>query len=183
MNKLLVILLIAVMSGCATNYQRTGMTGGFDEKQITEDVWQIVFSGNGFTNYETVQTYWLWHCAEFTLDKGYAGFEIISKINLSMSVDPQELLNPGAPATVKTHGGGGVIFVPGSSASGPKPALGAQIRLLKGPLTNTPPHKFNAQQLREALLPVVSGKKCDAGNVCPHAHKYLYSDDAAEPSA
>jgi hypothetical protein len=54
------------------------LIGGFDVKELRPDVFRVSFQGNGLTTRESVQAYWLYRCAELALEKGFAGFEILS---------------------------------------------------------------------------------------------------------
>ena len=148
------------LAGCATTYQSMGGTGGYRDSHIAEDVYRVLYSGNGFATRETVQTYWLYRAAELTLEKGFDGFEIVSPVALGGLRDTSPF--------VKAQ----MIFIPMYSA--PKPFLEADIRLLKSPVTARPPKVFDAKALKADLEPLVKGeKKCDSGNVCPHIKKYL----------
>jgi hypothetical protein len=44
----------------------------------------VRFDGNGYTTRETVQTYWLYKCAQLALEQGFTGFEILSDIRFVM---------------------------------------------------------------------------------------------------
>jgi hypothetical protein len=44
----------------------------------------VSFQGNGLTSQESVQTYWLYRCAGLALEKGFAGFEILSDMHFVM---------------------------------------------------------------------------------------------------
>ena len=147
-------LLLPVLQGCASSYQQMGFTGGFEEREIRAGVWGIAYAGNGFTSYETVQAYWLYRAAEFTLQKGYDGFEIISVMNLS-SADTGRRLREVQYYTNRDN----------------KPTLYGEIRLLKKPVQADPPRIFNAAALKAALELRV--KQLCGSNVCPHVHDYL----------
>lgn len=161
-------LAVVLVSGCATTYQTAGVTGGYKDRHIAEDVYRVYFGANGFATRETAQTYWLYRASELTLEKGFDGFEILSPIALGLA-------EPKSPfVTVQ------FIYVPIDSA--PKPFLEADIRLLKGPIKVNPPKVFDARLLKADLDPFVKGeKKCDGGNVCPHIKKYLQPQPNAEP--
>jgi hypothetical protein len=73
-----------LLAACATPYTQSGILGGFDAKELREDVYRVAFGGNGYTTNETAQTYWLYKCAELTLEKGYYGFEILSDMRFVM---------------------------------------------------------------------------------------------------
>lgn len=159
-----------VVAGCATDYQKNGLTGGFAEKQLDGNIWRVGFSGNGYTNYETVQTYWLYHCAELALANGHSGFEILSNIQLTLSLPVDALRAPGEPMQPAAF-----VYVPISVPNSPKPSIIADIRFLDGDVVDNVPKRFNAAHLKDKLDPIVHAKnKCDMGNVCPHVHDYVY---------
>jgi hypothetical protein len=68
---------------CATPYTQQGLIGGFDVKELRPDVFRVSFQGNGFTTRESVQTYWLYRCAQLALEKGFTGFEILSDMQFA----------------------------------------------------------------------------------------------------
>jgi hypothetical protein len=76
--------LIPILSACATPYAQEGFTGGFEVKDLGQDVYRVRFQGNGYTSKETVQTYWLYRCAELALEQGFTGFEILSDMQFVM---------------------------------------------------------------------------------------------------
>jgi hypothetical protein len=152
------ILACACLAGCgATAYQDRGWSGGFEERQISANTWQLSFAGNGYTSYETVQTYWLYRAAEFTLQKGYDGFSVGASLRLT-SFAPQT-----ATGLVKIQ-----VYSP---APDDKPGLSGTITLLKRPFKAGPPHVFDAVALHARLEPLV--KSLCGSNVCPHFHDYL----------
>ena len=94
------VILTTCIAGCATPYQPltvTSMTGGFKVKQIEGDIYRVLFSANGYSSRETAQTYWLYQCASLAIEKGFAGFEILSNINLVMQMSPEEFFAPAEP--------------------------------------------------------------------------------------
>jgi len=175
--------LMLAVCGCATAYQPEGLTGGFAEIPMGGDEWIIRFSGNGYTNNETVQSYWLYHCADFTLSKGYAGFQIVTPVTLAALPGAEE-----RPQIIKargTTGGGHMVYHGGYVGGGVmvyRPSMAATIRMLKAPITPFPEHHlFDAASLKAQLATAVTGEKCD-GNVCPHVHSYLYSPQPKTPA-
>jgi hypothetical protein len=44
----------------------------------------VSFQGNGYTTKESVQVYWLYRSAQLAIEKGFAGFEILSDIQFVM---------------------------------------------------------------------------------------------------
>jgi len=148
-------LLLPALQACASSYQQMGFTGGFEEREIRTGVWGLGYAGNGFTSYETVQAYWLYRASEFTLQKGYDGFEVLSDMRLSALRQETGLIK----AQVYTN-------------RDQKPTLYGEIRLLKKPIQADPPKTFDAAVLKAALEPRVKGQLCGS-NVCPHVHDYL----------
>ena len=70
------------LSACetATPYQPltrgSATSGGFSERSIEANRWQVSFAGNSLTDRKTVETYLLYRAAELTLAQGYDWFEI-----------------------------------------------------------------------------------------------------------
>ena len=71
------ILVALLLHGCATPYQQTGLTGGFSETQLDENVWTVTFKGNGYTSRERATDFNLLRCAEICLENGYRYFMIV----------------------------------------------------------------------------------------------------------
>lgn len=160
-----VVFLSLVLAACATPYGSNGITGGYAEQELEPGIWRITYGGNGFTSAETVQTYWLYRAAELTLERGFDGFRILSSIQLVAPAMPRESIQVAA----------GAIFIPIYTGNSHKPVLQADIRLVKRPFEPDPPKVFDAAELKSALASIVNGAKCDAGNICPHAHHYLFA--------
>ena len=176
-HALLGALVALSLFGCATPYGSSGITGGYSETQIDDATWRVSFYGNGFTTRETVQTFWLYRCAELTLEKGYDGFELASNVRLISNVRPA---NDGAVA-IPAHGGGAhFIYIPVYIPNMPKPYMTAQIHMIKQPFTANPPNSFDAAALRQTLEPLVKLKLCN-NNVCPHPHTYLGAPQPSRP--
>lgn len=157
-----IILSVLLLAGCstATPYQSSVagyfvIAGGYDEVEKGNGVWHVSFSGDRDTSRQTMQTYWLYRCAELTLKEGYDGFEILSPIRL---IDEE-----GDPR-LYDYGDFGDVY-----------HTGADIRMIKKPFTPVASKVFEAMALKAALEPYVTGKKCDRGNVCPHPHSYLHA--------
>lgn len=169
---LLIMFSVVVMSGCATSYgpSSKSLAGGYSVKNLEGDIYRVAFSGNGYATKETVQTYWLYRCADLALEKDFDGFEILSHISLTQ-VHPVEEFFLGKNLFQNTQ----VYYMPMDAS--PKPELTADIRLLNEPLEGVPPRIFNAAKLKAALEPyVMAEKKCNSGNVCEHVHKYIHPE-------
>jgi hypothetical protein len=85
MLRILMIAAVAVgLASCAMPYAEESLIGGFDVKELRPDVYRVSFQGNGLTSQESVQTYWLYRCAGLALEKGFAGFEVLSDMHFVM---------------------------------------------------------------------------------------------------
>jgi hypothetical protein len=198
-----------LLAACATPYTESSILGGFDAKELREDVYRVSFGGNGYTSTETVQTYWLYKCADLALEKGYYGFEILSDIRFVMHrPESQEAVTgtmrivvsaeeraelsrwrvdrrddpPNKAGRIQLARGGTFIYVPMyGGAARPKPLFQGDIQLIKKTFTPAPPKLFAASALKGALEDHVKSDKCGLGNVCPHVHEYLFPKGALQP--
>ena len=62
--------------GCATAYQPKGLTGGFAETSLGNDMYQVRFQGNGYTSQDRASEFLLRRCAELTLEQGKRYFAL-----------------------------------------------------------------------------------------------------------
>lgn len=159
MKKLIFISLL--LTACATPYQSSGIRGGYSEKKISDDVYNVVFEGNGFTSKESVQTYWLYRASEITLEKGYDYFEILNSLMSGL-----DFYSEGLDSYLVAQ----MVFIPIDQSN--KPLIEREIKLHKKPFSPEPPKSFDAKKLKSILEPLVKGKLCD-NQVCPHEKKYL----------
>ena len=94
------IIFILTLSGCATPYQPDGYGGGYSEMALAKDMYQVNFSGNGYTSENTVESMLLRRCAELTIEKQYKYFVILQSNSQDNQSDYQ------MPTTVNTYGYG-----------------------------------------------------------------------------
>ena len=172
MNRIIVILTALLLGSCATGYQKSGvftLTGGFKDKDLGRNVWRVTFSANGYTTRETAQCFWLYRCAELTLEKGFDGFEVLSDIRLAQSVPAEKAFGSNESEIQQA------VFVPIMIPMDEsyKPNIEGDIVLLKGPINARPPKVFDARKLKAALKPHVEKPMKSGGNVKPHVHDYL----------
>ncbi len=127
------------------------------------------FGGNPETPHETAQTYWLYRCAELTIEQGFDGFEIRSHVPLLERTDHRARLAASTPVFIPMNVGG----------SSNNADLAGTIRLLKKPFDPVPGSIYDAAELKQILEKYVAGEKCSRGNVCPHLHSYIYGRGAS----
>ena len=77
MKKFVIFLIVLVLTGCATTYQREGLTGGYSDTQLGENIFQVSFRGNGYTSREQTSDFTLLRSAELALEKGFRYFVIV----------------------------------------------------------------------------------------------------------
>jgi hypothetical protein len=165
------LILALLVGACATPYQESGLGGGYTQKEIETDIWRVAFNGNGHTTRETVQTYWLYRCAELAQEKGFDGFEIMSGMQFTgLQGLPRQTASP----LLHQAKGGGFIYVPTYSGPSYFPSFEGDIRMLKKPFQPAVPKVFDAAEIKVALEKYVKGEKCEKNNVCPHVHRYVY---------
>jgi len=74
--KFILILVTLLMIGCATGYQKKGISGGYSDAQIDENSYRVTFTGNGYSSKEQVENMLLYRSAELTNEKGYDWFSV-----------------------------------------------------------------------------------------------------------
>lgn len=78
MNKAAALLVLVVLiSGCATGYHSQGFTGGYTDIKLQDDIYKVSFKGNGYCGSERAYNMALLRCAEVALNNGYKYFIII----------------------------------------------------------------------------------------------------------
>jgi hypothetical protein len=81
--RLRIIFLVSTLSifqiSCATTYQKDSFTGGYDETQLSGNMWRVGFKGNAFTGTTKNQDFLMYRNAELTKEKGYKYFLVKSE--------------------------------------------------------------------------------------------------------
>jgi hypothetical protein len=67
----LAVAVCVALCGCATAYQKSGLTGGYTDRRLTDSTYYVDFAGNGYASGERVHMFFLYRCAELTLEKGF----------------------------------------------------------------------------------------------------------------
>lgn len=83
MKKLYIILLILLLTNCATPYQKESKwwqlpPGGYSEAKRGENIFFVVFNANGITPLVNVKDYALLRSAEVTVENNFSYFRIDS---------------------------------------------------------------------------------------------------------
>lgn len=73
----LTLLIFFALTGCATTYQLHGLSGGYSERQLSENAFQIRFNGNGYTSWDKAKDFALLRSAEVADMHGYRYFIIV----------------------------------------------------------------------------------------------------------
>lgn len=71
------MLATFIFIGCATTYGPKGTKGGYSEKQITENTFEVTFEGNEHNSADQIRNYLMYRCAELTLEQGLSHFLIV----------------------------------------------------------------------------------------------------------
>jgi Skp family chaperone for outer membrane proteins len=111
-------------TGCATGYGARGWTGGYSDERIDDTHYSVRFNGNGHASKERVWNFWFYRCAELTVEKGFAYFDL----DPAKDRTKQSELAPPARARYAAHppmGPGGLVvpagytyvYVPGSTVT------------------------------------------------------------------
>ncbi len=96
-----VLLLLFLVSGCATAYKAKGYSGGYSSTQLGENIFQVTFVGNGKTSRERANDFALLRSAEIALANNFEYFVI---------EDTQQYSKHSTYTTPRTAYGGGQTF-------------------------------------------------------------------------
>lgn len=126
----------SLLTACATEYQSSGFTGGFNDTQLAPDVFRVSFSGNGFTSSDRVQDFALLRAAELTLANDARYFAMISSADQSRT---DTYVTPGSSQTTGTVSAyGNTGYYSGTTTYSPpqvhtyyKPGVGMLIRIFQ----------------------------------------------------
>ena len=98
MKLLALVLSFFLLVGCATSYQKSGFTGGYEETQLAENVFRVNFRGNRYTKLPRATDFALLRTAELTLEHGYKYFVLVSEsstVNNSSVTTPYQTQTTG----------------------------------------------------------------------------------------
>ena len=142
------------LSACATAYQPSGLTGGYDVSAITPTRAIVSFTGNGYTSPDRVAQYVMLAAAETTHQRGFGHFAVIDETDASRTdlvFSSYSALNYGSgDATGYSVGGAsGVVF--------PKTRL--TIEMFPGAKpADAPGNVFNAVDVINTIRPQIAAR-------------------------
>ena len=67
----LAILAMYALYGCATPYKPYGSLGGYLDKEIAPNVYQVEYHGNGYTTYEAIEGHLRQRAGELCKSRGF----------------------------------------------------------------------------------------------------------------
>lgn len=76
--RLVYVLALLALAGCATPYQASGLAGGFSEEWLTPRSVVVSFGGNGFTGSGQARSYSMFRACELALTAGFSHIYIAS---------------------------------------------------------------------------------------------------------
>lgn len=104
-NLIVFVLFFAFIQGCATSYQNDGLTGGYSETQLDDNVFKVSFRGNAFTDAGKASDFTLLRSAEITLEQGSRYFVIIDANSYTTSSAHSTPTTSSTMASVSSVGG------------------------------------------------------------------------------
>jgi TonB family protein len=156
------VLAAVLLSACATSYQSGGFTGGYTEKKISDSAYVVTFGGNGFASKDRIYYFWMYRCAELTLQNGFALFQIRANQAAALSSPPEPSVRPAVYRTedgaslIKTKSGGGAVIVTGGYGGGPaKWTYSGTVLMYPAPLPSELVWAVDARAVLEALKPYI----------------------------
>ncbi|MHC3044934.1 CC0125/CC1285 family lipoprotein [Acinetobacter nosocomialis] len=72
------LIPIILLSACATSYQSNGLTGGFEDTELSPGYYRITFRGNGVTSREKVNEFALLRASDLMLSRGCKSFQVLN---------------------------------------------------------------------------------------------------------
>jgi hypothetical protein len=110
-QRVLITLVLAALSGCATPYQKVGtdISGGHSFHRISNDVFVVSFMGNGFTPPRQAADFAMLRAAELALEHKFRYFTILGEFDRS-GVDYAQFTTPGYTTGTVTNYGGFATF-------------------------------------------------------------------------
>lgn len=98
MYRIIAITLTAIfgISGCATPYGSSGITGGHTDSRLNYRLIKVDFHGNGFITSDKIQTYALYRCAELAREAKKPYFVLYNSLTAAAKDTPSSLPRVGS---------------------------------------------------------------------------------------
>lgn len=108
--------LTLLVLGCAVTYRPLNASGGYTEKQLNENTFEVTFEGNQHNSLVEVRTFLTFRCAELTLEQGLTHFLIIEDASYEaigdkefadgdLTIETRTSMSGGVNTTVKSNFG------------------------------------------------------------------------------
>lgn len=166
-------VLAPLLAACVTAYQPLGATGGYKDEKLAEDTYRVSFFGNGNTPRPVVLKYFLYRCAELTVERGYEYFEIYNAKRMpprrSLRDDP--FLKVRTPAPVPTF-----TYLPGPTIT--RWSATGVIRMYPKDIMSNASELFAAREVLGLL-----GAEVRSGNPSSHIPARLRRIEGEFPAA
>ena len=100
LNITITLTMILIIMSCAVPYKPESGSGGYHEKQINENTFDVTFEGNQYNTLDEVRTYLTYRCAELTLEQGLTHFLIVEDASFE-DANKKEFMD--SDLTIETH--------------------------------------------------------------------------------
>ena len=199
--------VLAGVAGCASPYGENTLFGGYRSDRLDASHWRVQYDGNGNTAREQVWAYWIYRCAEVTRQNGYAYFAMLPA-DWKPSVPPQAavpaptawptwpqgapLARPAVwttdgnvrPVQVRSSGGGGFVYIPGSSYTIHTWHTKGVVAMVNAPAPADTLLVMSAQSVLDDLAPYVHGDvkhPIDRDELVAHGLRWVNESGAVLP--
>jgi len=161
MKKLIYLfVMVMLVSGCATGYQRQGLTGGYKDIKLQDDIFKVSFRGNGYCHQERAEDFVLLRSAEVALENGYKYFIIIDEKSATQTGSYTTPVTAQTYGTASAYGGSGYAhgtysgtthYSGGQTYIFHKPSMSNTIKCFKEKPENIPVMVYDAEQLKNNI--------------------------------
>lgn len=157
MKKLTCLLVLVILvSGCATGYGSQGFGGGYTDVKIQDDIFKISFRGNAYLGSSKCQDYAMLRAAEVALENGYKYFIVLDDKSGTQQYSYTTPVESHTSGTINTYGSsatysGRTSYSGGQTYNFNKPRSNLMIRCFKGKPENSLAMPFDARQVKNNL--------------------------------
>lgn len=156
MRFLAILSAVILIAGCATGYKSVGFTGGYSDTKLQDDVYEVSFKGNGYTNKDRAKDFALLRASEVALNNGYKYFVVLEGENSTKTQMYTTPAQANTYGTVNMYGNTGsysgtTYYSGGQTFIAHKPQTSLTIRCLKEKPTTNETFVYDATQIKENL--------------------------------